>query len=82
MVRNHSFNNYRLLSCFRLFVSGSAALPETVMNRWAEITGHTMLERYGMTEFGMALTNPLNGHRKPGDDYIIIDLLLEIYDTI
>jgi len=49
-------------------VSGSAALPETVMNRWKEITGHTMLERYGMTEFGMGLTNPLNGLRKPGDD--------------
>jgi len=53
--------------CFRLFVSGSAALPAPIMQRWEEITGHTLLERYGMTEMGMALTNPLNGPRIAGD---------------
>lgn len=67
----------------RLMVSGSAALPKPVMDRWHEITGHVLLERYGararplravsglhvaarqslvsgtgMTEFGMALSNP------------------------
>ncbi|KAJ7380360.1 Acyl-CoA synthetase member 3, mitochondrial [Desmophyllum pertusum] len=47
-------------------VSGSAALPEPVMRRWQEITGHTLLERYGMTEIGMALSNPLHGPRLPG----------------
>ena len=31
----------------RLMVSGSAALPVSVMERWREITGHTLLERYG-----------------------------------
>ncbi|XP_052816604.1 malonate--CoA ligase ACSF3, mitochondrial-like isoform X2 [Mya arenaria] len=51
---------------FRLMVSGSAALPQPVMERWAELSGHTLLERYGMTEIGMALTNPLHGHRVPG----------------
>jgi len=51
---------------FRLFVSGSAALPAPIMQRWEEITGHTLLERYGMTEMGMALTNPLNGPRIAG----------------
>ncbi|XP_078345191.1 malonate--CoA ligase ACSF3, mitochondrial-like isoform X2 [Oculina patagonica] len=50
----------------RLMVSGSAALPEPVMKRWQEITGHTLLERYGMTEIGMALSNPLHGPRLPG----------------
>lgn len=50
----------------RLMVSGSAALPETVLERWREITGHTLLERYGMTEVGMALSNPLHGERRPG----------------
>ncbi|XP_069491747.1 malonate--CoA ligase ACSF3, mitochondrial [Ambystoma mexicanum] len=50
----------------RLMVSGSAALPEPVMERWKEITGHTLLERYGMTEIGMALSNPLRGLRVPG----------------
>lgn len=46
------------LKTFRLMVSGSAPLPEKFMQRWKEITGHTLLERFGMTELGMALTNP------------------------
>ncbi|KAL4235157.1 Acyl-CoA synthetase member 3 [Mactra antiquata] len=50
----------------RLMVSGSAALPESIMRKWKDITGHTLLERYGMTEIGMALTNPLHGERLPG----------------
>jgi malonyl-CoA/methylmalonyl-CoA synthetase len=50
----------------RLMVSGSAALPVPVFERWLEITGHTLLERYGMTEIGMALSNPLHGQRLPG----------------
>ena len=50
----------------RLFVSGSAALPVPVLEEWRAITGHTLLERYGMTEIGMALSNPLHGARRPG----------------
>jgi malonyl-CoA/methylmalonyl-CoA synthetase len=50
----------------RLIVSGSAALPVTVLEKWKQISGHTLLERYGMTEIGMALSNPLHGERKPG----------------
>ncbi|XP_041792290.1 malonate--CoA ligase ACSF3, mitochondrial isoform X1 [Chelmon rostratus] len=50
----------------RLMVSGSAALPLPTLQRWEEITGHTLLERYGMTEIGMALSNPLRGPRIPG----------------
>ncbi|RXG67395.1 Acyl-CoA synthetase family member 3, mitochondrial [Armadillidium vulgare] len=50
----------------RLMISGSAPLPLPVLEKWREITGHTLLERYGMTEIGMALTNPLKGERKPG----------------
>ncbi|KAK7115405.1 hypothetical protein V1264_001276 [Littorina saxatilis] len=50
----------------RLMVSGSAALPQPVMEKWESITGHCLLERYGMTEIGMALTNPLSGPRIPG----------------
>ena len=50
----------------RLMVSGSAALPETVLARWREITGQVLLERYGMTETGMILSNPLHGERLPG----------------
>ena len=50
----------------RLMMSGSAALPGRTLERWREITGHTLLERYGMTELGMVLSNPLRGERRPG----------------
>jgi malonyl-CoA/methylmalonyl-CoA synthetase len=50
----------------RLMVSGSAALPVQRLERWREISGHVLLERYGMTEIGMALSNPLRGERRPG----------------
>jgi malonyl-CoA/methylmalonyl-CoA synthetase len=53
-------------SRLRLMVSGSAALPVQTLERWRGITGHTLLERYGMTEIGMALSNPLEGERRPG----------------
>jgi malonyl-CoA/methylmalonyl-CoA synthetase len=53
-------------SALRLMVSGSAALPVNVLLRWQGITGHMLLERYGMTEIGMALSNPLRGLRMPG----------------
>ncbi len=50
----------------RLMVSGSASLPVSTLERWRQITGHTLLERYGMTEIGMALSNPLHGRRISG----------------
>jgi malonyl-CoA/methylmalonyl-CoA synthetase len=53
-------------SGLRLMVSGSAALPVETLETWRTITGHTLLERYGMTEIGMALSNPLDGDRVPG----------------
>ncbi len=51
---------------FRLMVCGSAALPVSVMERWEKISGHTLLERYGMTEIGMGLSNPYKGTRYAG----------------
>lgn len=51
---------------FRLMVSGSAALPVSVLEQWEAISGQRLLERYGMTELGMALSNPLHGERVPG----------------
>ena len=56
----------RACARLRVMVSGSAALPVSTLERWKEITGHTLLERYGMTEIGMALSNPLHGKRVPG----------------
>ncbi|MCY3757398.1 MAG: acyl-CoA synthetase [Acidobacteria bacterium] len=53
-------------SRMRLMVSGSAALPVQVLEKWQQISGHRLLERYGMTEIGMALSNPLEGERRAG----------------
>ena len=50
----------------RLMVSGSAALPKTLFDAWEQVTGQRLLERYGMTETGMALSNPLEGERRSG----------------
>ena len=50
----------------RLMVSGSAALPASVHERWTALTGQKLLERYGMTEIGMAISNPYHGERRPG----------------
>jgi hypothetical protein len=54
-----------ILPCL-LQMCGSSALPQPVMEKWESVTGHCLLERYGMTEFGMAISNPLNGERRPG----------------
>lgn len=62
----------KCMSAFRLMVCGSAALPVSVMEKWKVISGHTLLERYGMTEIGMAISNPYHGERKAG--YIGIPL--------
>jgi malonyl-CoA/methylmalonyl-CoA synthetase len=50
----------------RLCTSGSAALPAPLMRTFEDATGQTILERYGMTEIGMALSNPYDGPRIPG----------------
>jgi malonyl-CoA/methylmalonyl-CoA synthetase len=47
-------------------VCGSAALPVSVMERWEAYSGQRLLERYGMTELGMAISNPYTGERKAG----------------
>jgi malonyl-CoA/methylmalonyl-CoA synthetase len=50
----------------RLFTSGSAALPAAAFEAFRAATGQSVLERYGMTEIGMALSNPYDGPRVPG----------------
>lgn len=56
------------LEPMRLMVSGSAALPVSILERWRNMTSHTLLERYGMTEFAMALSNSYDppSLRQPG----------------
>lgn len=50
----------------RLFTSGSAPLLPQTFDEFKSRTGHTIVERYGMTETGMNTSNPLDGVRKPG----------------
>ncbi|WIA33246.1 hypothetical protein OEZ86_006388 [Tetradesmus obliquus] len=50
----------------RLTVSGSAAAPVPLLQRWQALSGQRLLERYGMTETGMILSNPYEGERRPG----------------
>ena len=51
----------RAVACIRrdmrLMACGSAALPDNVMSTWQRLTGQVLLERYGMTEIGMGLSN-------------------------
>jgi malonyl-CoA/methylmalonyl-CoA synthetase len=57
---------FGIFQTFRLMVSGSAALPVSVMEKWETISGHRLLERYGMTEIGMGISNPYIGERRAG----------------
>ncbi|MDO8442545.1 MAG: malonyl-CoA synthase [Polaromonas sp.] len=50
----------------RLFVAGSAPLLIETFNEWQERTGHTILERYGMSETVMLASNPYHGERRGG----------------
>ncbi len=50
----------------RLFVSGSAPLLTETHERWQRVTGHAILERYGMTETNMTTSNPYDGDRRAG----------------
>jgi malonyl-CoA/methylmalonyl-CoA synthetase len=54
------------VSSVRLFTSGSAPLPAAVHTAFQDAFGHQILERYGMTEIGIVLSNPYEGVRKPG----------------
>ena len=58
--------NAGALRHMRLFISGSAPLLEETFRLFGERTGHTILERYGMTETGMLTSNPLDGERRAG----------------
>ena len=50
----------------RLFVSGSAPLPAVTLERFRDLYGHDILERYGMSETLMNISNPYDGERRPG----------------
>ena len=56
----------RIGEATRLFVSGSAPLPAEVLREFEKLYGHTILERYGMSETLMNMSNPYTGERRAG----------------
>lgn len=54
------------LAALRLCVSGSAPLPADLWRGMATVSGQRVLERYGMTETVMLVSNPYDGERRPG----------------
>lgn len=54
------------LSHMRLLTSGSDRLPDDLFYGFQQLFGHTLLERYGMSETGINLSNPLDGERRVG----------------
>ncbi len=62
----HPDLNPALVKHMRLFTSGSAPLLAETHREWREKTGHSILERYGMTETNMNTSNPYEGPRIAG----------------
>jgi malonyl-CoA/methylmalonyl-CoA synthetase len=61
--------NRQACAHMRLFIAGSAPLLLETFNEWTERTGHTILERYGMSETIMLSSNPYDpkqGARRGG----------------
>ena len=56
----------RIGARMRLFVSGSAPLPAQVLEDFRALYDHTILERYGMSETLMNISNPYTGERRAG----------------
>ncbi|HVH63446.1 MAG TPA: AMP-binding protein [Candidatus Dormibacteraeota bacterium] len=54
------------LSGVRIFVCGSAPLPPALFERCTRLLGQSPVERYGITEGGIVVTNPCDGPRQPG----------------
>ena len=65
LLEKQSFNK-KSSNKIKIYLSGSAPLPEKIFEQFYDITGYRILERYGMTETGVISSNPLKGDRKAG----------------
>jgi len=81
LLKEQRFNKDACVN-MRLFISGSAPLLATTFAELEERTGHTVLERYGMTETSMNASNPLEGERRPGSVGLALpDVSLRVVDN-
>ena len=81
---NYALKIYLVFIFLRLTISGSSAMPIPVRDQWKMLTNHVMLERYGMSEILMALTQPMREARVAGRHsvcckYIILVTIIRIY---
>ena len=58
--------NSQITENIRVFISGSAPLLSETHKEFEKVTGHKILERYGMTETNMNTSNPYDGERRAG----------------
>ena len=58
--------NVQITKNIRVFISGSAPLLSETHKEFESLTGHKILERYGMTETNMNTSNPYDGERRAG----------------
>jgi len=58
--------NAQVCSQMRLFISGSAPMLVDTFEQWQQRTGHTVLERYGMSETLMLTSNPYRADERFG----------------
>lgn len=73
--------NQKQVANMRLFVSGSAPLLMDTFQAWQARTGHTILERYGMSETVMLTSNPYRGERRGGTvGFALPGVLLRVQD--
>ena len=72
LLANNKFNK-EITKNMRLFISGSAPLLEETHKKFYDLTGHKILERYGMTETNMITSNPYTGDRKAGTVGVVLE---------
>ena len=65
LIKNKGLTS-KVTQNLRIFISGSAPLLEETFMDFYSITGHKILERYGMTETNIISSNPISGKRKSG----------------
>ena len=72
LLTNNKFNK-EITKNMRLFISGSAPLLTETHKEFECLTGHKILERYGMTETNMITSNPYIGERKAGTVGMVLE---------